>query len=160
VQRAEAEVQAGPAPAGEWDGSDFSHLLEEARTFRRVGARALPDPAGFLREVVAGLFGARADEPGGRFALAPWVPEGWNSMRLRRLRLHRTLVDLEVRPRAEWATVRLAVSFGPPIPLALSLRNTPPVARVTVDEVALERDPAIFTLADEHELVFFYGVVE
>jgi hypothetical protein len=74
--------------------------------------------------------------------------------------MHRTLVDIEVRPRAEWATVRLSVSFGPAIPLALSLRNTPPVARVTVDEVPLLRDQAIFTLAGEHELVFFYGVVE
>ena len=80
-------------------------------------------------------------------------------MALRRLRLHRTLVDVEVRPRAEWATVRLSVSFGPTIPLALSLRNTPPVARVTVDEVPLVRDRAVFTLSDEHELVFFYGVV-
>jgi len=153
-------VRAAPVPQEDWDGSDFLHLIEEARTFRRVGARALPDPAGFLREVVGGLFGARADDPGGRFALAPWVPEGWSSMVLRRLRLHRTLVDIEVRPRAEWATVRLGVSFGPTIPLALSLRNTPPVARVTVDEVALVRDRAIFTLSDEHELVFFYGAVE
>ena len=80
-------------------------------------------------------------------------------MVLRRLGLHRTLVDIDVRPRAEWATVRLSVSFGPAIPLALS-RNTPPVARVTVDEVALVRDQAIFTLSDDHELVFFYGVVE
>ena len=160
MRRAEAEVRAGPAAPEDWDGSDFSHLLEEARAFRRVGARALPDPGGFLREVAGGLFGARADDPGGRFALAPWVPEGWNSMVLRRLRLHRTLVDIDVRPRAEWATVRLAVSFGPTIPLALSLRNTPPVARVTVDEVPLVRDQAIFTLSAEHELVFFYGVVE
>ena len=153
-------MRAGPPPHDDWDGSDFSHLIEEARTFRRVGARALPDPAGFLREVAGGLFGARADDPGGRFGLAPWVPEGWSSMALRRLRLHRTLVDIEVRPRAEWATVRLAVSFGPTIPLALSLRNTPPVARVTVDEVALVRDQAIFTLSADHELVFFYGAVE
>ena len=160
MRRAEAEVRAGLAAPEEWDGSDFSHLLEEARAFRRVGPQALPDPAGFLREVAGGLFGARADDPGGRFALAPWVPEGWNSMVLRRLRLHRTLVDIDVRPRAEWATVRLAVSFGPTIPLALSLRNTPPVARVTVDEVALVRDQAVFTLSGEHELVFFYGVAE
>ena len=160
MRRAEAEVRAAPVTPEEWDGSDFSHLVEEARGFRRVGAPALPDPAGFLREVTGGLFGARADDPGGRFALAPWLPEGWSSMVLRRLRLHRTLVDVDVRPRAEWATVRLSVSFGPTIPLALSLRNTPPVARVTVDEVALAGDRAIFTLAAEHELIFFYGVAE
>ena len=141
----------------EWDGSDFAHLVEEAKGFRRVGAHALPDPAAFLRELVGGLFGARADQAGGRFQLSPWVPEGWQSMALRRVRFHRTLVNVELRPRAEWTTVRLEVSFGPPIPLALTLRNTPPVARVTVDEVALARDLAIFTLSGEHEIVFFYG---
>ena len=141
----------------EWDGSDFAHLVEEAKGFCRVGAHALPDPAAFLRELVGGLFGARADQAGGRFQLSPWVPEGWHSMALRRVRFHRTLVNVELRPRAEWTTVRLEVSFGPPIPLALTLRNTPPVARVTVDEVALARDLAIFTLSGEHEIVFFYG---
>jgi len=131
--------------------------VEEAKGFCRVGAHALTDPPAFLREVVGGLFGARADQAGGRFELSPWVPEGWQNLALRRARFHRTLVDIELRPRAEWTTVRLSVSFGPPIPLALTLRNTPPVARVTVDEVALARDLAIFTLSDEHEILFFYG---
>ena len=159
--RAGATVQATPGtPPDEWDGSDFLHLVEEARGFRRVGAPALPDPDGFLREIVDGLFGARADQAGGRYAIAPWVPEGWSSMALRRLRCHRTIVDVDVRPRAEWATVRLAVSFGPPIPLALGVRNTKPVARVVVDDVPLARDTAIFTLSAEHEAVFFYGDTE
>lgn len=141
----------------EWDGADFAHLMEEAKGFCRVGAQALPDPAAFLRELVGGLFGARADQAGGRFQLSPWVPEGWQRVALHRLRFHRTLVDVELRPRAEWTTVRLELSFGPPIPLALTLRNTAPIARVTVDEVALARDLAIFTLSAEHEIVFFYG---
>jgi hypothetical protein len=132
-------------------------LIEEARGFRRVGAPALPDPSAFLREVMGGLFGARADQAGGRFELSPWIPEGWQSLALRRVRFHRTLVDIELRPRAQWTTVRLAVSFGPPIPVSLTLRNNRPVARVTVDEVALARDRAIFTLSGEHEILFFYG---
>lgn len=106
---------------------------------------------------MGGLFGARADQAGGRFELSPWIPEGWQSLALRRARFHRTLMDIELRPRAEWTSVRLAVSFGPPIPLALTLRNTPPVARVMVDEVALARDRAIFTVSAEHEILFFYG---
>ena len=158
VGRAGAEVQAGPGlEPSEWDGSDFSHLIAEARAFKRVGSGALADPAGFLREVVDGLFGARSDQAGGRFALSPWIPEGWSSLALRRLRCHRTLLDIEVRPRAEWSTVRLAVTFGPGIPLALSVRNTPSVVRLTVDEVPLAREEAIFTVAGEHEAVFFYG---
>lgn len=143
--------------AAEWDGADFGHLVEEARGFRRVGGGALPDPAGFLREVVAGLFGVAPAGAGGRYPVAPWVPEGWKSLALRRVRCHRTLVDVDVRPRADWCTVRLATSFGPAIPVAVSLRNVPGIVRVTVDEVELSRVPAIFTLSSEHEIVFFYG---
>lgn len=140
----------------EWDGSDFALLAEEAGTFRRVGAHTLRNAEAFLREVVAGLFGVRADAEGGRFVIAPWLPDGWRSMTLRRLRLHRSLIDLEVRPRAEWATVRLKLTFGPPIALALSVRNAGPVGRVTVDEIALQGDRAVFTLAGEHEAMFFF----
>ena len=131
-------------------------LVEEARTFRRVGTHTMPDPESFLREVVAGLFGVRSDAEGGRFVIAPWLPDGWRSMALRRLRLHRSLVDVEVRPRAEWAVVRLALTFGPAVALSLSVRNTGPVARVTVDEIALQGDRGIFTLSGEHEAMFFF----
>jgi len=128
----------------------------EVRAFERVGAAALPDPAGFVREVVAGLFGATTDQGGGRFGLAPWLVEDWKRMVLRRLRLHRTLVDVEVRPRAEWVTLRLEVKFGPPVPLALSVRNGGRISRVTVDEVSLDSPRVIFTLGGEHEVVFFF----
>ena len=140
----------------DWDAADFAELLERARDFRRIGAVALGEPESFLREIVAGLFGARADAEGGRFALAPWLPEGWRSLALRRLRCHRTLLGVEVRPRAEWTTVRLELNFGPAIPLALSLRNVGAIARITVDEVALEGERAIFTLQGQHEAVFFF----
>jgi len=122
-----------------------------------VGPGALGDPREFLRQVVAGLFGARADAAGGRFELAPWIPEGWRAMALRRLRCHRTLLSVDVRPRAEWVTVRLEVSFGPAIPLVLSVRNVGPVYGTTVDEVALLGGRAIFTLQGQHEVVFFLG---
>jgi hypothetical protein len=156
--RAEASVAAGPGISGaDWDGADFARMVEEARLFKRVGAQALADPAGFIRDVVDGLFGVRADRAGGRYDLAPWVPDGWPRLALRRLRCHRSLVDLELRPRAEWCTVRLSLEFGPAIPVSLSVRNTPPVARITVDEIALAGDLAVFTLAGEHEAVFYYG---
>ena len=116
----------------------------------------MPDAEAFLREIVAGLFGVRADAEGGRFVIAPWLAHGWRCMAIRRLRLHRSLVDVEVRPRAEWATVRLKLTFGPAIALALSVRNAGPVGRVTVDEIALQGDRAIFTLSGEHEAMFFF----
>jgi hypothetical protein len=125
-----------------------------------VGPAAVADPPELVREVVAGLFGLSADAGGGRYALSPWVPEGWRSLALRRVRCHRTLLDVELRPRAEWASVRLAVTFGPPIAVAASLRNVPGAARIAVDEVMLEGDRAIFTVSGEHEIMFFHGGVE
>lgn len=76
---------------------------------------------------------------------------------MKRLRSHRTLLDLEVRPRAEWVTVRLAVRFGPAIPVRVSLPDTLLVSRVTVDEVPLESHQAILTLQGEHEILFYLG---
>lgn len=155
--RAAAAVRAdfgGGFP--DWDASDFGHLVEEARAFRRVGGPALPDPEAFLGEIVAGLFGVQADAGGGRFVVSPWLPEGWRSMALRRLRCHRTIVDIEVRPRAEWAVVRINRTFGPPIAVALSVRNAGIVGRVTVDEIALQGDRAVFTVQGEHEAMFFF----
>jgi hypothetical protein len=110
----------------------------------------------FLREVVAGLFGVRADAEGGRFAIAPWLQESWRMMAIRRLRFYRSLLDIEVRPRAEWATVRLKLSFGPPIAVDLSVRNAGPASRITVDETVLEGDRAIFIVSGEHEAMFFF----
>jgi hypothetical protein len=118
----------------------------------------MDDPEALLGEVVGGLWGARADGEGGRFEVSPWIVPGWKTMTLRRLRLHRTLIDIEVRPRAEWITCRLDASFGPPVALALALRNAPTVARVTIDEVVLHGPRAIFTVSGEHEAVFYLGV--
>jgi hypothetical protein len=150
-------VRADPAPGlPDWDEADFAELLEQARSFRRVGARALPQPESLLREVVAGLFGLHSDGEGGRFEMAPWLPPDWRSMALRRVRCHRTLLGVELKPRSEWATVKLELSFGPPIALALALRNVGSIARMTVDEIPLEGERAIFTLQGQHEVVFFY----
>ena len=156
MRRDPAGVRADPGGLPDWDDSDCRALLELARTFRRVGPAALPEPEAFLAEVVAGLFGVRADAEGGRFELAPWIPEGWRSMALRRLRCHRTLLSVELRPRSEWATLKLELTFGPAIALAVRLRNAGPIERITVDEIALEGERAIFTLQGQHEVVFFF----
>ena len=149
-------MRADPGPGlPEWDEADFEDLLEAARAFRRVGAGALRDPEALLRDVVAGLFGLHADGVGGRFELAPWLPSGWRAMALRRLRCHRTLLSVEVRPRAEWTTIKLELLFGPSIALALGLRHAGAIERITVDEIPLEGSRAIFTLQGQHEVVFF-----
>lgn len=158
MDRAPGAVRADPGPDwASFDRADVEGLVEDARRWARVGRHAIEEPERFLGEIVGGLWGARADAAGGRFGLAPWIVEGWGAMALRRLRCHRTLLDIEVRTRAEWITCRLEVTFGPPIPLELSLRNVTPVARVTVDEIPLEGNRVIFTAAGEHEVVFYLG---
>ncbi len=131
--------------------------MEAARAFRRVGPGAAPPPAAVFDQVVAGLFGIRADGAGGRFEIAPWIPEGWRSMVLRRLRCHRTLLDFEVKARAEWLTLRFDLVFGPPIPLSVTVRNAGPVGRIAVDEIPLGGERAVFTLQELHEVIFFLG---
>lgn len=155
MRRDPAGVRADPGDRLDWEHAEFAALVELAKSFRRVGPAALPEPEQMLRDVVAGLFGARSDAGGGRFELAPWLPEGWRSMALRRLRCHRALVDIELRPRAEWVTLKLELGFGPAIALSVGLRNVGSIERITVDEVALEGERAIFTLQGQHELVFF-----
>ena len=157
VRRDPSGVRADPGPEpSSWGEDDFAELIERGKTFRRVGQAALEGPRWLLREVVAGLFGARSDAEGGRFELRPWLPEGWRSFTLRRLRCHRTLLDVEIRARAEWTTLRVELVFGPPIPLSVGLRNTGTIAGIATDEIALEGDRAIFTLQGQHEVLFFF----
>jgi hypothetical protein len=130
-------------------------LLDSARSFRRVGPSTGLDPQLFLQQVVAGLFGVRADAAGGRFEIHPWRVDSWRAMALRRLRCHRTILDVEMRARSEWVTVRFEVGFGPAIPLSVQVRNTGPISQLTIDEVPVEGERAVFTLQEQHEVTFF-----
>jgi hypothetical protein len=160
VARAGGHLRVDPAdPAPRAFGADeFAELIEDAERWDRVRTDQVIDPNGLLARLVGGLFGVRMDGPGGRLELCPWLPEGWRSMALRRLRAGRTVLDVEVRPRAEWVTIRLAVTFGPPLAALVRLPREFPVGRVTVDEVPLPSDRAVFTAREEHEVVLFRSV--
>jgi hypothetical protein len=155
VRRDPSGVRAHPIGFPTWDRDDYDELQESAATFRRVGTAAGVDPGHFLHQVVAGLFGVRSEGAGGRFEMFPWLPESWRTMALRRLRCHRTLLDLEVRARAEWVTLRFERSFGPAIPIATEVRNRGAIAQLTVDEIPVEGGQAVFTLQEQHEVTFF-----
>ncbi len=157
ARREPAAVRAEPGGPLGWDADAFEELLESSETFRRIGPGAGLDSGDFLHRVVGGLFGVRADGIGGRFEASPWIPDRWRAMALRRLRCHRTILDLEVRPRAEWVTVRCEVSFGPPIPIAFAIRNRGAIAQVTIDETPVEGAVAILTAGGQHEVTFFLG---
>ena len=140
-----------------WDEDEVAALLDDARQWQRVRGDKVLRADEFLRRVVGGLLGARLDGLGGRLELHPGLPDGWRNLTIRRLRAHRTLFDVEIRPRAEWLTVKLAVMFGPPIPMLVA-SAVAAVSRVTVDEIQMEGPRAIFTASGEHEVGLYFGV--
>ena len=156
VRRDPSGVRADPGAEQVWSDAELEDLLDSARGFRRVGPSTGLDPQLFLQRVVAGLFGVRADGAGGRFEIHPWRVDSWRAMVLRRLRCHRTILDVEMRARSEWVTVRLEVGFGPAIPLSVQVRNTGPISQLTIDEVPVEGEQAILTLQERHEVTFFF----
>ena len=155
VRRDPSGVRADPGAESTWSEGELEELLDSARTFRRVGPSTGLDPQLFLHQVVAGLFGVRADAAGGRYEIHPWRVDSWRAMALRRLRCHRTILDVEMRARSEWVTLRFEIGFGPAIPLSVQVRNTGPISQLTIDEVPVEGERAILTLQDQHEVTFF-----
>jgi hypothetical protein len=159
VERLGGHLRVEPVGAGlpVWDDDELAELIDDARRWDRVRAGGILDPADVSSRIVGGLWGARIDAGGGRLELVPSMPAGWKSMAIHRLRAYRTLLDLELRARAEWATLKIAVKFGPPIPLLVRLPEPAKVVRVTVDEIPLDARQAIFTAQQEHEVTLFRG---
>lgn len=159
IRRAGGHLRVDPARAVNpkpWDDGDAEELLEDARRWQRVRGNDVLDATEFLGRLVGGLLGIRLDGIGGRLEVFPALPEGWRQCSARRLRAHRTLFDLDIRPRAEWLTVKLAVRFGPPVATVVGSRIAR-VSRVSVDEVPMVGPRAIFTANEEHEVVLYYG---
>lgn len=151
-------MRADPGALAAPEGDEVAQLLDDARRWHRVRSGDLLDPADFLRRLLHAFLGVATDGPGGRLELAPYLPDEWRAFAVRRLRVHRTLLDIEVKRRAEWVTVRLAVMFGPPLAVRVRLPEDEPVGRIAVDEIPLEGDAAIFTAAGEHEVTLYRGV--
>ncbi len=137
--------------------SGVDGLIDDVRAWHRVRKPGMLDPTALLGRVTGLLLGAEQGGAGGRLELCPDLPDGWKSLKVKRLRSHRTLLDLEIRPRAEWVTVRIAVRFGPAIPVRVRLPEACGVSRVTVDDVPLESRQAILTVQGEHEIMFYLG---
>jgi len=160
IRRVGGHLRVDPARAVNdppWDDFETDGLIDEARRWQRVGGSEVIDAHEFLGKLVGGLLGVRLDGLGGRLEIQPSLPPRWRQVTARRLRAHRTLFDLEVRPRAEWLTVKLAVRFGPPVAVMIS-SPVEAVSWVSVDEVPMVGPRALFTAADEHEAVLYYGM--
>jgi glycogen debranching enzyme len=109
-----------------------------------------------LSPVVEGLWGvvpAALDE---EVTLAPWLPPDWVRMSLRRLRVGRTVLDIELRRRPGQLIVRVARSFGPGIQVQLSPRTDAQPLSIMVDDSILAGSSAQFQVRDQHEVIFSF----
>jgi len=130
-------------------------VVEAAAAAIRRGSGALPGTgaAPALLEAVAALWGLEPDAPDAALALAPIVPAGWDGFALRRVRVGRTLLDLEVRRRRQAIVVRTAHLFGPRLVVTVGVRGVE-VESTEVDDVGLPGARARFEAHDRHEVRF------
>ena len=160
IRRVGGHLRANPARAVRdsiWDDDDLAGLLGDAREWTRIRSDQVLVAEEFLDRLVGGLLGIRLDGLGGRLEISPSLPQEWRHFRIRRLRAHRTLLDLDIKSRAEWLTIKVALMFGPPMPVAVSSFSAT-VSRVAVDEIPMEGPRAVFTIGGEHEVTLYYGV--
>ena len=130
-------------------------VVEAAAVALRRAPGALPGTgaARALLEAVAALWGLEPNAPDGALALAPTVPAGWDGFALRRLRIGRSLLELEVRRRPRSLVVRAAHLFGPRLVLTVGARGVE-VEGTDVDDVALPGAWARFEAHGRHEVRF------
>ncbi len=167
----------GRASLAEWRAGDYAaaldHLLINARIYRDRqrgaydqllhglayrGAGGCPDSATsaamVISPVIEGLWGIVPSALDDEVAIAPWLPPDWPRMSLRRLRVGRTVLDLEVRRRPAQLAVRIARSFGPGILVTLSPRLDREPESVAVDDVVMAGASVRFQVRDRHEAIF------
>jgi hypothetical protein len=130
-------------------------VVEAAAAALRRAPGALPGTgaAPALLEAVAALWGLEPNAPDDALALVPALPAGWDGFALRRLRIGRSRLDLEVRRRPRAVVVRVAHLFGPRLVLTVGVRGVD-VEGTEVDDVALPGARARFETHDRHEVRF------
>lgn len=132
------------------------HAIVEAAAAalrRAPGALHGTGAAPALLESVAALWGLEPDAPAAALSVTPALPSGWNGFALRRLRVGRSLLDLEVRRRPQSVVLRVGHLFGPRLVLTVGLRGVE-VESTEVDEVPLSAPRVRFETHDRHEVRF------
>jgi hypothetical protein len=148
-------LQARSAVAGGPTTVEAHAVVEAAAAALRRAPGSLPGTgaAPALLEAVASLWGLEPDAPDAALALAPILPAGWTGYALRRLRIGRSLLDLELRRRPGAIVVRTVHLFGPRLVLTIDLRGVG-VETTEVDDVALAGGRARFEAYARHEVRF------
>jgi hypothetical protein len=148
-------LQARSAAAGGPTTVEAHAVVEAAAAALRRAPGSLPGTgaAPALLEAVASLWGLEPDAPDAALALAPILPAGWSGYALRRLRIGRSLLDLELRRRPGAIVVRTAHLFGPRLVVTVDLRGVG-VEMTEVDDIALAGGRARFEAHARHEVRF------
>jgi hypothetical protein len=123
---------------------------------RAPGALHGTGVAAALLDSVAALWGLEPDAPDAALAVAPVLPTGWDWCALRRLRVGRSTLDLELRRRRNGVVLQVAHLFGPRIVLTAGLRGQA-VVSVEVDGEPLPAARARFETGGRHEVRFHLG---
>ena len=148
-------LQARSAAAGGPTTVEAHAVVEAAAAALRRAPGSLPGTgaAPALLEAVASLWGLEPDAPDAALALAPILPAGWSGYALRRLRVGRSLLDLELRRRPGAIVVRTAHLFGPRLVVTVELRGVG-VETTEVDDIPLAGGRARFEAHARHEVRF------
>ena len=172
-------LYTGWVSLAEWGAGRYraalDHLLINARLYRDRARGAFdevlhgteyrsagicPDQAWsaamVLLPMIDGLWGVVPSAPDESVSLTPWLPPEWARMTLRRLRVGRTVLDIELRRREGQLIARVKRSFGPGLQLKLAPRTDAPVQSVMVDDVMLGGTGAQFQVRDVHEVIFSF----
>ncbi len=153
--RALADLRARSAAAGGPSTVEAHAVVEAAAAALRRSPGGLPGTgaAPALLEAVASLWGLEPDAPDAALGLAPILPAGWPGYALRRLRIGRSLLDLELRRRPGVIVVRTAHLFGPRLVVTVDLPGVA-VETTEVDDVPLAGGRARFEAHARHEVRF------
>jgi hypothetical protein len=130
-------------------------LLQAAAAALRRDPAAVPGSgaATALLDAVGGLWGLEPAAAETALSVAPLLPDEWPGMALRRLRVGRTLLDLELRRRPGALVLRAVHRFGPRLVLTVAPRGVD-IEAVEVDDVGLSGVRARFEMHGRHEARF------
>ena len=136
--------------------------FDEAQAVLEAGAAALRrDPGALpgqgaapaLLQAVAVLWGLEPDAPSDALAVTPWARLGWPRWALRRLRVGRTVLDLELRRRGEWLELRMHHRSGNRLVVTAGVRGAE-VGGIVADEIELPGPRARLHTHERHEIRF------
>jgi hypothetical protein len=151
--RAWAVDESGPDETPSLAPSDPPTDIREAAGELARDPEAPRAVARMLEAALTGLWGVAPDAQAGAVSIHPELPAEWPSMALTRLRIGRTVLDLDLRRLRAGLGMRIRRVTGPA--LVATVEPRPPMPGPTVvDDVELPGSRVRFEVTGRHDLVF------